>query len=312
MPEPLTTEETIDLLAKNISPAYAALRDIASPQVRSAAASLIDLIVEEQLTTPAGFRDACSHAATLAPNEAIVAFHTWHDTTAAARPERKTVAFVLENFFAWYKQCPESVREPWLAGIAKLAPALRGLGNDGMAQLLEAMQRCDDHYAAHKLIESVASYALTTDEAIRAVNTMAYAAASAHRLDLWLEIAQRFPSERLEENRDAEHGPTALASILDAAPAQPLPALELIRSLAAENAATVRAASTKLAAKARQTSNAAEFLEDARDLLEALGIRALGAIASKLPDHALATAALQLRAEFGAQAALRLLEKGSL
>ena len=312
MPEPLTTEETIDLLAKTISPAYASLRDIASPQVRSAAASLIDLIVEEQLSVPAGFRDACSHASTLAPNEAIVAFHTWHDTTAAARPERKTVAFVLENFFDWYKRCPEPAREPWLAGIAKLAPALRGLGNDGMAQLLEAMHRCDDHYAAHKLIESVASYALTTDEAIRAVNAIAHAAATINRLDLWLEIAQRFPAERLEENRDAEHGPTALASLLAAAPAHPLPALELIRSLAGENAATVRAASAKLAAKAKQSPNAAEFLEDARHLLEALGIRALGAIAAKLPNHALAAAALELRAEFGAQAALRLLEKGSL
>ncbi|MEP7363728.1 MAG: hypothetical protein ABI972_10770 [Acidobacteriota bacterium] len=312
MPEPLTTEETIDRLAKSISPAYASLRDIASPQVRAAAASLIDLIVEEQLSVPEGFRDACSHAATLAPNEAIVVFHAWHDTASAARPERKTVAFVLENFFAWYQRCPESAREPWLAGIPKLAPAVRGLGNDGMAQLSEAMQRCDDHFAAHKLIESVASYALTTDDAIRAVTALAHAAATSGRLDLWLEIAQKFPAERLEENRDAEHGPTALASILAAAPAHPLPALELIRTLAGENAATVRNGATKLAAKTQASPDPAEFLADARELIEALGIRTLGAITSKLPNHALASGALELRSEFGAQAALRLLEKGSL
>lgn len=312
MLEPLTSEETIDRLAKNVSPAYAALRDLPSPQVRSAAASLIDLMVEEHLTEPVGFRDACSDAATLPSNESIVIFNTWHDTAAAARPERKTVAFVLESFFAWYRRCPVSVREPWLAGVAKLGPAVRGLGNEGMSRLMEAMDRCGDHYAAHKLIESVASYALTTDDAIRAVTEIAHAAATAGRLDVWLEIAQRFPAERMDENRDAEHGPTALASILAAAPAHPMLALELIRSLAAENAATVRGASEKLATKARQAPNPAEFLEDARELLAALGIRALGAITSKLPDHALATAALELRSEFGAQAALRLLEKGSL
>jgi hypothetical protein len=288
------------------------LRDIASPQVRGAAASLIDLMVEEQLAVPAGFREACSHAATVAQNEAIVVFQTWHETAANARPERKTVAYVLENFFDFYRRCPEPVREPWLAGVVKLAPAMRGLGNDGMARLIDAMQRCEDHYAAHKLIESVASYALTTDDAIRAVSEMAHAVATVGRLDIWLEIAQRFPAERMEESRDAEHGPAALASILAAAPAHPLAALELIRSLAGENAATVRSASAKLAAKAKTAPDAAEFLTDVRELVDGLGIRALGAITAKLPDHGLAVAALELRAEFGAQAALRLLEKGSL
>ena len=312
MPPPLTPEETIDRLAKTLSPAYAALRDITSPQVRAAAAAIIDLMVEEQLSVPAAFRDACSQAATLAPHEAIVMLNTWHDTAAAARPERKTVAFILEAFPGWYNRCPEAVREPWLAGVAKLAPALRGLGNDGMAQLIEAMQRCDDHFSAHKLIESVAAYALTTDEAIRAATAMAHAAAGASRLDVWLEIAQRFPPERMEESRDAEHGPTALASLLAAAPTAPLPALLLMRALAGENAATVRTGATKLAAKAKSASDAATFLSDARELLEALGIRALSAIAAKLPDHELAARVLAMRAEFGAQAALRLLERGEV
>jgi len=312
MPEPLSTEETIDRLAKAISPAYAALRDFASPQARAAAAGLIDLMVEEQLGVPEQFREACSRAAGMAPNEAIVFFHTWHDTAVAARPERKTIAFILERFAGWYERCPAKVREPWLAGVAKLAPALRGLGGEGMERLVAAMERCDDHYAAHKLIESVASYALTTDEAIRAVTAMAHAAAGAGRLDLWLEIAQRFPAERLEENRDAELGPVALASILAAAPEHALAALQLIRSLAGENASTVRSASGKLAARAKTAADAGEFLGDARELLDGLGIRALGAIAARLPDHALATAALELRTEFGAQAALRLLERGSL
>ncbi|MBK7927184.1 MAG: hypothetical protein IPJ98_06675 [Bryobacterales bacterium] len=52
MPPPLTAEETIDRLAKTISPAYAALRDFTSPQVRAAAAAIIDLMVEEQLSVP--------------------------------------------------------------------------------------------------------------------------------------------------------------------------------------------------------------------------------------------------------------------
>ena len=151
-------------------------------------------------------------------------------------------------------------------GLAGVLASLVRLGNDGMSQLIEAMQRCDDHFAAHKRIESVASYALTTDDAIRAVTALAHAAATAGRLDVWLEIAQKFPAERLEENRDAEHGPTALASILAAAPTHPLPALELIRSLAAENAATVRGASAKFAAKAKQAANPDEFLADAREL----------------------------------------------
>ncbi len=65
-------------------------------------------------------------------------------------------------------------------------------------------------------------------------------------------------------------------------------------------------------AKAKSASDAAAFLSDARELLEALGIRALSAIAAKLPDHELAARVLAMRAEFGAQAALRLLERGEV
>lgn len=312
MSGPLSTEETIDRLARSISPAYAALRDFTVPQVRAAAASVIDLMVEEQLRVPDGFREACARAASLPPNEAIVMMQVWRDSLVEAQPDRKTVSFVLEHFPAWYERCPEQVREPWLAGVARLGQAMRGLGGEGMKTLMEAMACCDDHYSAHKLLETVAAYAPTTDEAVVAVTAMARAAARLGRLDLWLEIAQRFPPERMETSDEAEKALPALGEILDAAPDHPLPALRLMGALAGENDGTVLQGGRKLAVAAGSASDAGVFLDDARELIEALGIRALGAIVRRRPGHDLVESVLDLRAEFGAQAALRLLEKGSL
>lgn len=312
MPSPLSTEETIDRLANSISPAYAALRDFTAPQVRAAAAGVIDLMLEEQLRVPDTFREECARAAALPPNEAIVMMQVWRDSLTEARPDRKTMSFVLKRFPAWYERCPQQAREPWLAGVARLGQAMRGLGDEGMEALMEAMALCDDHYAAHKLLESVAAYAPATDDAVSAAVILARAAARLGRLDLWLEIAQRFPPERLEASGEAEKGLPALAEILDAAPLHPLPALRLIGVLAGENDGTVRMGGLKLAARTKAVPDAGVFLDDARELIEALGIRALGAIVKIRPGHDLAARVLELRGEFGAQAALRLLEKGSL
>jgi len=295
----------IDTLARVISPAYAALRPFA-PEVRGHAAAVIDILVEESISVPASFADDMAHVAALPPHEAVVVLDAWAASIKAAKPERGTMKFVVEHFPAWYRACPALAREAWLAGMPKLAPAAKGLEAEGMSNLCEAMNATGDSYTAHKLIESAASYAMTTDPAIRAIASLQLAAAKRQRPDLWLQLAQAFPAERLEENRDAENFLPAAAKMVKASGDDAIAALELA-TLFAGNSSGGRAACEKFAAGSKPG-----LFSEARDVIGALGIRASSAALAKLPNTALTAQILETRREYGIQAALRLLERGSL
>lgn len=296
----------IDTLARALSPAYSALRPF-TPEVRGHAAALVDIVVEESLATPPSFADDLALIAAMPPHEAEVVLDAWAASVTAAKPERGTMKFILERFPAWYQSCPPLAREPWLAGMPKLAPAAKGVADEGMSNLCLAMEATGDPYTAHKLIESAASYAMTTDPAIRAIAALQLAAARHQRPDLWLQIAQSFPAERLEENRDAENFLPALAKMVEASREEAVPALELGAVLAANNASSARAACEKFAAAAKPG-----LFSEARDVIATLGTRAIGASLTKLPNPALIVQVLEMRREYGVQAALRLLERGSL
>ena len=279
----------IDSLARALSPAYGALRAFATAELRGHAAAVIDLIVEERLGVPGGFLDEMARIAAMPAHEAEVVLDAWAGTVAGAKPDRGTMKFALERFPVWCRECGAGAKEAWLAGIVKLAPAVKGLGDEGMAELCRAVELSGDSYAGHKLMESAASYAMTTDEAIRAVASMALAA----------------PAERLEESRDAVKLPEALAKMVRAAGEEAVAALELAAVLAAGNASGARAACERLAAQAKPG-----LFPQARDVVRALGAKSLGAVLSRLPDAELAERVVETRREFGVQAGLRVLEKG--
>lgn len=295
----------IDSLARALSPAYGALRAFATAELRGHAAAVIDLIVEERLGVPGGFLDEMARIAAMPAHEAEVVLDAWAGTVAGAKPDRGTMKFALERFPVWCRECGAGAKEAWLAGIVKLAPAVKGLGDEGMAELCRAVELSGDSYAGHKLMESAASYAMTTDEAIRAVASMALAAVLHQRADLWLVLAQAFPAERMEESRDAEKLPEAMAKMVRAAGEEAVAALELAAVLAAGNASGARAACERLAAQAKPG-----LFPQARDVVRALGAKSLGAVLSRLPDAELAERVVETRREFGVQAGLRVLETG--
>jgi hypothetical protein len=220
----------------------------------SGSGPLADLIISEELSAP-----DLSQISEDGVTPLLEALKT-------ASPDRKCMQYVLTSFGGWLRSVPPAGRTEFLINIPKLAPATRDLGDEGMKTVLEAAA------LEPRVLAPIAAYAMTTAAAIRAMATLATAAAKQNRPDLLEELAASFPAEKMEESKDAENLLPALAK---------MDSLELAVVLAKTNPAGARAAANSFAKALSNLPPA--YKADCVSAFTAIGPRATGFCVNTLP-----------------------------
>jgi hypothetical protein len=254
----LNDEQILAAHLGGLAPVYRQLAAISDSRLQAEAGRLIDLILSEQLAAPVRFP----------PEDAIPALRA---AVEKAKPDRRCMEYLLKSFAGWVEAVSPAARGAFLEVIPELAPAAYDLNDEGMRMVLEAAA------ADTGILRPVAGYAMTTDEAIRAVASIARQAAEHRRVDLLQALATAFPAEKMEESKDAEKLLPALKRMVEVARAW-TEGMQLGIALAERNASAARSASKDLVTVLGRlpAGDHGPYLDDFRLIVEAVGIRAAG------------------------------------
>ncbi|MEZ5355462.1 MAG: hypothetical protein R2762_22730 [Bryobacteraceae bacterium] len=230
-----------------IHPVYALVAGLA-PGARPDAARIADIVVAEQFRTPSS----------LGPGEGIACLRR---ALEAAQPDRKCAQFILDHFAQWMQALADNGRDTFLEQFPTLAPAAADLGESGMKRVIDATNREPRKFAC------VAAYAMTTKDAILAMASLA----AVHSIADLQRFTAAFPAERMEESRDAERLPAALARVPEALP--------LAASLIAGDVSAAYGTLVRLRSVERSPAYLAAF----RTLVETVGLQANGWCLDTMP-----------------------------
>jgi hypothetical protein len=249
----------------DLGPAYRIFDTLESAELRREAARLIDFLRAEQISIPDSLGDP--------PGDAIPCLRK---SVERAHPDRKCVTFVLAGFSGWLSALRPESRPEFLEWMPALAPAALDLGETGMARVVEVANI--DPLA----LRPIAAYAMTTAEAIRAVVRIAAEAAKRGRIDLVQKLADTLPAEKMEESKDAERLPGAIAEATGAAAGAWTDAMLLAIDLTKVNTSSAFAAMSALPGALRKVPDPAAYLTDFRNIVEAIGLQAVGTCTGSL------------------------------
>jgi hypothetical protein len=235
-----------------LDPAYGIFARVTDERLRSEAARLIDFLRGEEIPVP---RDV--------PIEAIPHLRA---AAESAHPDRKCLGLLAARFGSWLSGVNAESRREFLDGMVSLGPALADLGEEGMTDVIAAVNRDP------RLMACVSSYALTTRPIVLAIAKLALMAPVE-----WLQrLTAAVNVATMEESKDAERLLPALAPLPDAVPA--------IVTLAERNVSSAYGACRGLPAALKKAGeNRAAYLEDMRRLAETVGISSVGFTLDKLP-----------------------------
>ena len=254
-------------LAKSVSPVYGLLAALKDDEARREGGRLADLIIGEQLTVP---KELCREAAGLRALRLGV---------EAAKPDRKCIEFILSKFSGWFDGISSTGRETFVEVFPRLAPAARDLGDDGMRMVIETVN------LDAALLAPIASYAMTTGEAIRAIAKLANRASDHHRADLIAKLVEIFPAEKMEVSREAERVVPAVEAATEAAATVWVPAMELALALITRDFSSAVGTLGGLPGAIGKVpvKDLGPYLDDFRMLVEEIGLSVNGICLQQLP-----------------------------
>ena len=237
--------------AAELDPGYLLLEDISDPVLRAEAVRLIDFLRGEQIAIP-----------TDVPAEALPYLRA---AAESAHPDRKCLGLLAARFGSWLHRITPESRVAFFDGIGSLGPAIADFGEEGMNDLIAAVNRDP------RLMACISSYALTTKEIVLAISKLA--------VDAPVEWIQRLVGAvtvaKMEESKDAERLVPALALVPDALPG--------VVTLAERNVSSAYGACKGLPAALKSVEARAEYLEDFRTLAGTVGISSVGFALDTLP-----------------------------
>jgi hypothetical protein len=279
--------------ATELNPVYASLEPLEDPGVRAEACRLLDFLASQQIAVP-------RELAFLG-----VAIPALRAGVEAAHPSRSCIRFIVERFAQWVAKLAAAARPVFLEQFATLAPAAEDLGDAGMAQAIDAVNRDP------RVMASLAAYAMTNREIVLAMAKLAGETARSGRVDLLQSLVASLPVEQMEESKDAKKLVPAIAAV-----PQALPVAVALTSRSPSTAYGVCRALRKLLPGHLHT---AAYLEDFLLLAESIGVQCAGYCTAVLPGlyarhgveatrQFVATAADCAR-RYGAFAAMALLER---
>jgi len=231
-----------------LDPAYRIFDGLSDPKLRAEAAKLVDFLRGEEIAVPLDV-----------PPDALPFLRA---AAESAHPDRKCLGFLAARFGAWVARVQPESRTAFFEGMISLGPALADFGDEGMSDVVTAVNRDS------RLMACISSYALTTKPVVLAIAKLA--------VDAPVEWLQRLVAAvtvtKMEESKDAERLLPALALVPDALP--------IIVVLAERNVSSAYGACKGIG---KVTASRAEFLEDMRLLAETVGISSVGFSLDTLP-----------------------------
>jgi hypothetical protein len=291
-------------IAKSVSPIYALTVEVADPEARREAGLLADFVVTEQLPPPKSLDLDADQMRVL------------RLAVEAAKPDRKCIPYLMERFPVWTAQVSSTARAGFLESLPVLAPAAYDLGDEGMAQVIEAGN------VDPALLPCIAEYAMSTADTVRAAARLAQRAASHHRTGLLQTLVDVFPAQKADESREAEKLLPAMRAATEAAGDAAWPAaMELALELTRNDVSSARGTLDSLPGVIRQVpvADLGPYLEDFRMLVEHIGIRVNRICLTELPawyrrhgserTRAFVSCACQVAEEYGAVAGQHFLER---
>jgi len=225
-----------------LGPAYRIFDSIEAPELRREAGLLADLVTGGEYTIPPDFGE---------PAEAIPCLRR---TLEHAQTDRRCAAFVLKNFGSWVRSLEGAARAAFLESFPPLGPAAADLGEGGMGLLLETIRR------EPRALPAIATYAMTDKANIRAITRIA----ATNSIETVQRLVAALPLSLIEEHREAEKLLPAVAE----APHAAAVAAAMLPSHVSAVAGVFR--------KLRKLPADAEYIENFRALVEAIGIQANG------------------------------------
>ncbi|MBM3794139.1 MAG: hypothetical protein FJW31_08720 [Acidobacteria bacterium] len=230
---------------------YSIFDGLDDPRLRVEAAKLLDFLRGEQVAVPPGV-----------PPEAIPGLRA---AAEAAHPDRRCLKLLAARFPAWMAKVNDAARPVWLEGLAGLGPALADLGDDGMGQVITAVNRDP------RTLACIQAYALTTKEIVRAI-----AALSEDAPVEWLQrLVAAVPIAKMEDSKDAERLVPALVPVREALPA--------LVTLAEQSISAAYGTAKALPGAIKKVENRQEYLEDFALLANTVGLSSSGFVLDTLP-----------------------------
>ncbi len=237
-----------------LDPGYRLLEGVSDERLRSEGARLIDFLRAEQIAVPLDI-----------PASALPYLRA---ASEAAHPDRKCLSLLAARFGAWLGQVKPGSQRAFLEGIASMGPAISDLGEQGMGDVIQAVNR------EPRLMACIGSYAFTTKPIVLAMAKLAVDA----RVELLQRLVAAVPVASMEDSRDAERLIPALARVPEA--------LGAIVALAERNPSSAYGACQGLPAALKKLTAGearAGFLDDFCRLAETVGISSVGFALNTLP-----------------------------
>ena len=237
-----------------LDPGYRLLEGVSDERLRSDGARLIDFLCGEQIDVPLDV-----------PAPALPYLRA---AAESAHPDRKCLSLLAARFGAWLGQVKPESQRAFLEGIASMGPAVADLGEQGMGDVIRAVNRDP------RLMACVGSYAFTTKPIVLAIAKLAVEAP----VELLQRLVAAVPVGSMEDSKDAERLVPALAQVPEA--------LAAIVALAERNPSSAYGACQGLpTALKKLTAGEARtgFLDDFRLLAETVGISSVGFTLNVLP-----------------------------
>ena len=248
---PLSDNPLLAAHVSELDPGYRLLEGVSDPLLRGEATRLIDFLRGEQIAIPLDV-----------PTDALPYLRA---AAESAHPDRKCLGLLAARFGSWLSRITPESRVAFLDGIGSLGPAIADFGDEGMGELIAAVNRDP------RLMACISSYALTTKEIVLAIARLA--------VDAPVEWIQRLVGAvtvaKMEESKDAERLVPALALVPDALPA--------VVTIAERNVSSAYGACKGLPAALKGVEARAEYLEDFRTLAGTVGISSVGFALDTLP-----------------------------
>jgi hypothetical protein len=231
-----------------LDPAYRIFDGLTDPKLRVEAAKLVDFLRGEEIAVPLDV-----------PPDALPFLRA---AAASAHPDRKCLGLLAARFGSWVARVQPASRTAFFEGMVPLGPALADFGEEGMADVITAVNRDP------RLMACISSYALTTKPIVLAIARLAVTAPVE-----WLQrLVAAVSVSKMEESKDAERLLPVLAQVPDALP--------VIVALAEQNVSSAYGACKGLA---KMKAPRLEYLEDMRLLAETVGISSVGFSLDTLP-----------------------------
>jgi hypothetical protein len=237
-----------------LDPAYRIFDGVTDNKLRAEVAQLVDFLRQEEITVPLDV-----------PASAIPYLRA---AAVSAHPNRKCLTLLAGRFGSWLSLVNPDSKQAFLEGIAALSPAIADLGDAGMKEVAQAVNRDS------RLMAAIGCYALTTKPIIQAVVKLALVVPAA----LIQRLVNAVPVSVMENDKDAERLTPALARVPEA--------MAAIVNLAEHSPSSAYGACQGLPGALkllRSEEERAEFLEHFELLTATVGISSVGFAVNSLP-----------------------------